>query len=94
MSVPALRAALTGYAVAPGLLLKQWDATQAVVFHPATNSTHLVDALASAALATLLGRDTASDASAGLQDAALGDNRLATTLGALLQAGMIQDLRD
>ncbi len=80
------RAGLARYAAAPGLQVKQWDTAQAVVFHPATNSTHLVDSLAGSVLQSLL----RGDALNVLPNDTTERAKLDDTLLALSQVGLIR----
>jgi len=86
-----LPAGLAAYTVSTGLLLKQWDGAQAVVFHPATNSTHLMDEVASCVLAALVAAEVpvCSAQPAALVDT-LGTASVEATLDALLQVGLVR----
>jgi hypothetical protein len=90
----ALRTVLSHYAAAPGLLLKDWGGDQAVVFHPATNSTHLVNASAAAVLALLLNADPVQCGERAAGDDARGDDTLTGILDALSQVGLIRRIAD
>lgn len=75
------------FEVWPGLLVKRWGRTQAVVFHPALNSTHLVDACAGSVLMALL-QSPGSGLQALTEDFPEQDTE--ATVEALLQAGMLR----
>ena len=83
----ALRASVSSYAVAPGLLFRQWGELNAVVFNPAMNSTHLVDGLAASLLALLLGMEHRQGDPLPAPPSA---DQLNATVAALFQAGMIR----
>lgn len=77
------------YETTPGLLIKRWGESSDVVFQPGQNSTHLVDALAGQLLQQL--HKTPSELPA--QEAGSDSLGLAQTLAALLQAGMVREVR-
>lgn len=77
------------YEVWPGLLVKRWGESQAVVFHPATNSTHLVDACAGSMLAALM---QASGTALHAIPTEASAQQVSDTLAALLQAGIVRPL--
>jgi hypothetical protein len=75
-------------------LLKDWGEEQAVVFHPATNSTHLVNAPAAAVLAVLLLDEGAAGGTWPAPDAAPDEHALPAILDALSQVGLIRRIAD
>lgn len=77
------------YELWPGLLVKRWGESQAVVFHPATNSTHLVDACTGSMLAALM---QAPGAGLHAIPTDASSQQVSDTLAALLQAGIVRPL--